>query len=196
MGQKQQEYLPRESEVEETVPYKVFLAKGSEKIDTEVRRFGVDKDVSSSFTYLKEKMAIVFPSLGPAAEFSVSWTDSDRDMVTIATDEELIIALTEMVGPLYKLHVTPRPGQKKKPEEEQIEVSGSLHPGVTCDGCEKPVKGFRYKCMVCEDYDLCSKCEAEGKHLVHHMVRIAAPETVWPKNLFKRIHNMHERAEA
>jgi len=48
--------------------------------------------------------------------------------------------------------------------------------------------------MVCEDYDLCSKCEAEGKHLVHNMVRIAAPETVWPKNLFKRIHNMHERS--
>ena len=50
--------------------------------------------------------------------------------------------------------------------------------------------------MVCDDYDLCSKCEAEGKHPGHNMVRIAAPDTVWPKNLFKRTHKMHERAEA
>jgi len=80
-----------------------------------------------------------------------------------------------VVGPVYKLHVYLRPGQKKKPEQGKIEKSTLLHPGVTCDGCEKPVKGFRYKCMVCEDYDLCSKCEAEGKHPGHNMVRIAAP---------------------
>merc|ERR1711915_357218 len=33
------------------------------------------------------------------------WTDSDGDMVTIATDEELMIALTEMQGPLYRLQL-------------------------------------------------------------------------------------------
>jgi len=180
----------------DTVSYKVFLAKGPQKEDTEVRRVVLDTNVSTSFTFLKSKLATVFPSLGPEAEFSVSWTDCDGDLVTIATDEELMIALTEMTGPLYKLHITQRPGQKKKPAGGNGEASGTVHPGVTCDSCEKPVKGFRYKCMVCEDYDLCAKCEAEGKHPGHNMVRIAGPETVWPKNLFKRIHKMHERAEA
>jgi len=178
------------------VSYKVFLANGKEKTDTEVRRFVVDKEVSSSFTYLREKVASVFPSLRPAAEFSISWTDCDGDLVTIATDEELIIALTEMTGPLYRLHVTPKPGQKKKQDGDNGEESGPLHPGVTCDGCEKPIRGFRYKCMVCEDYDLCAKCEAAGKHPGHNMMRIAGPDVVWPKNLFKRLHKMHERAEA
>jgi len=99
------------------VSYKVFLVKGKEKIDTEVRRFVVDKAVSTSFTFLKEKVASVFPSLGPDAEFSISWTDCDGDKVTIGSEEELVIALAEMTGPLYKLHVTPIPKheQKKRP---------------------------------------------------------------------------------
>merc|ERR1711915_705884 len=102
--------------MEDSVSYKAFLAMGPEKIDTEVRRFVVEKNVSTSFTYLKEKLASMFPSLGPRADFVVSWTDSDGDMVTIATDEELMIALTEMPGPLYRLHLKST-GQKSYTQE-------------------------------------------------------------------------------
>merc|ERR1711915_956868 len=50
------------------------------------------------------------------ADFVVSWTDSDGDMVTITTDEELMIALTEMPGPLYRLHLKST-GQKSYTQE-------------------------------------------------------------------------------
>jgi hypothetical protein len=70
---------------------------------------------------------------------------------------------------------------------------GEVHPGVTCDGCEKPVAGFRYKCVQCADYDLCGRCENKGIHPGHNMMRIASPEGVWPQHFFRRLNKMHDR---
>jgi hypothetical protein len=36
---------------------------------------------------------------------------------------------------------------------------GDIHIGVSCDLCQSsPIRGVRYKCEVCRDYDLCSNC--------------------------------------
>jgi len=184
----------------ENVSFKVYLLpdpasqEGNEP--NEVRRFVVDREVSTSFTYLQEKLVTVFPSLGADVQFSVSWTDLDGDKVIIASDEELIIALTEMTGPVYKLAVTIKPGKRQQEKTEGDNAGGStVHPGVTCDSCDKEIKGFRYKCVVCDDYDLCSTCEGAGKHPGHNMMRISSPEVIWPQRMFKRLHKMQERAE-
>merc|ERR1712130_118352 len=42
-------------------------------------------------------------------------------------------------------------------------------------GCEGPVLGPRYKCLICPDFDLCGNCEARGLHVQHKMIRLAAP---------------------
>ena len=43
------------------------------------------------------------------------------------------------------------------------------HENVICDGCNaSPIIGDRYKCSVCPDFDLCSTCEAAGKHPSSH----------------------------
>lgn len=33
------------------------------------------------------------------------------------------------------------------------------HVGVYCNMCQQPIKGIRWKCMNCHDYDLCATCE-------------------------------------
>ena len=45
----------------------------------------------------------------------------------------------------------------------------AIHSNVVCDGCNaSPIVGDRFKCTVCSDYDLCSACEASGKHPASH----------------------------
>ena len=35
-----------------------------------------------------------------------------------------------------------------------------IHYNKICDGCEMdPIKGIRYNCTVCPDFDLCEKCK-------------------------------------
>ena len=37
-----------------------------------------------------------------------------------------------------------------------------LHAGVSCDGCGELVRGMRYKCSTCNNYDLCAACNVTG----------------------------------
>lgn len=54
---------------ERTVSFKVFLQNDGA---AEVRRFGIDRDVVASCTYLREKLRAVFPSLY-GHDFTVTW---------------------------------------------------------------------------------------------------------------------------
>ena len=59
--------------------------------------------------------------------------------------------------PPYKLHVTlpqkEHEGQTTVPES----FVGEEHAGVYCVCCHRGVIGFRYKCLVCPDYDICAR---------------------------------------
>ncbi|XP_026733456.1 uncharacterized protein LOC113497886 [Trichoplusia ni] len=50
-----------------------------------------------------------------------------------------------------------------------------VHDHIVCDSCRKPIFGFRYKCVTCEDYDLCAKCEMLEAHPQHFFVRVPKP---------------------
>ncbi|KAF2141047.1 uncharacterized protein K452DRAFT_288427 [Aplosporella prunicola CBS 121167] len=54
--------------------------------------------------------------------------------------------------------------------EDQARQKGIVHRGITCDGCRTtPIRGVRYRCTNCVDYDLCSDCEATNIHPKTHM---------------------------
>merc|ERR1712226_639426 len=155
-----------------SVSFKVTLSKEEEQ---ETRRFLVGQDVASSLVYLKQKIATLFPALR-RSEPVLSWVDEDGDEVVVASDEELEVALAALPGPVYKFRVrlmdTKKDGHRSG---KACPRSAQVHPGVTCDGCEGPVLGPRYKCLTCPDYDLCGSCEARGLHVQHKMIRLPAP---------------------
>lgn len=58
---------------------------------------------------------------------------------------------------------------------------GVFHEGFTCNNCDGDIFGHRYRCLECEDFDLCMTCErTEQQHAHHIMVRYAQPED-WPR---------------
>merc|ERR1712173_119020 len=173
-------------EMADTVSFKIILKENGK--DDELRRILVDRDVVTSFCYLQEKLCLVFPQL-KQKNFSVQWTDQEGDVITITDDEQLGIAVTEMDGPVYKLFV------KAKEVARTTTDTMVVHAEIVCDGCEMtPIKGTRYKCLVCADFDLCALCESEGKHPQHNMIKLPNAGPRFPQRLFKCAQMIHERA--
>lgn len=84
--------------------YKAYLYEKKVNKPKEIRRFSVDHDVSSSYEYLRKKVASVFPDLSEE-NFNLQWHDSDGDLIWFNSDEELIEALSEHNGGIFKLMI-------------------------------------------------------------------------------------------
>ena len=69
--------------------------------------------------------------------------------------------------------------------EDRARQEGVMHRGITCNGCdEKPIRGVRWHCANCVDFDLCSNCEATNSHYKTHIfykIRVPAPYLGLPK---------------
>lgn len=67
---------------------------------------------------------------------------------------------------------------------EGYQFRGNIHVNVKCNGCGmNPIRGIRYWCENCEDYNLCEKCgEEEYNHhdRMHVFLRVVRP--LPPKN--------------
>ncbi|KAK2189252.1 hypothetical protein NP493_112g03010 [Ridgeia piscesae] len=132
----------------------------------EIRRFSVDQEVASNLEYLMRKIAQVFPELA-SQPYTLCWKDPDNDKVVFSTDEELVEALGYVSDGVFRVHVIVNSGSTYGADV--------VHPNVQCDGCEKPVRGDRFKCTTCPDYDLCHQCHCRGVHGDHDMLCIRTP---------------------
>ncbi|KAG8004358.1 Sequestosome-1 [Nibea albiflora] len=182
-----------------SVTVKVYLL-GKDEAVKEVRRFAVDQDVSSSFEYLNRKTAGVFNNV---KDFNMFYRDEDGDLVAFSSDDELMMGLACMKDATFRVyikekkehrrdfplhafppftfgHPPPPPGAPRGPPPHMAPPP-ALHPNVTCDGCEGPVVGTRFKCSVCPNYDLCSSCQARGTHTEHALLPIWHPLQWFPR---------------
>jgi len=133
-----------------------------------VENGGIDVDLCDLFAKLKSVDSASLPA--PLAQFVKQFGSSDpcamfRDMMGVRKDKE-----TQPCGSSCN-------SQKNDPNNNNNAPS-NVHEGVTCDGCNGPVVGMRYKCSVCYDFDLCEACEAKGAavHDVSHpLIKIATP---------------------
>lgn len=63
--------------------------------------------------------------------------------------------------------------------EEQSKQEGYIHRGVSCNACDtRPLRGTRWRCANCPDFDLCNDCHSVGMHSKTHIfyeIKIPAP---------------------
>lgn len=94
--------------------------------------------------------------------------------------------------------------------EDNARRNGCVHRGCQCNSCGMaPIRGVRYRCVNCADFDLCETCESQGMHTKAHIfykIKVPVPpfsprqmQPVWytgdpdscrrnlPKNLIPRL---------
>jgi len=138
----------------------------------EIRRFAIDVSPNNDVYRALETTIAQLNSDYPQGQFTLQYVDEDNDRITFSSDGELRSALNNVSpGGVLKIYVKPK---VKKTEEEPSE-NPTIHHGVTCDGCQGPVIGNRYKCVECPDYDLCQVCSDKKLHPDHNMIKITRP---------------------
>ncbi|KAI1827135.1 hypothetical protein F4861DRAFT_494166 [Xylaria intraflava] len=65
--------------------------------------------------------------------------------------------------------------------EDNARRNAYVHRGCLCNGCGMlPIRGIRYRCANCPDYDLCEMCESMGSHNKTHVfykVKVPVPSS-------------------
>ncbi|KAK5676694.1 hypothetical protein LTS10_010995 [Elasticomyces elasticus] len=61
--------------------------------------------------------------------------------------------------------------------EENSKRKAYVHRGISCGECgEIPIRGIRYHCLNCPDFELCATCEASTAHVkLHVLAKIKIP---------------------
>ncbi|CAF0934373.1 unnamed protein product [Adineta ricciae] len=147
-----------------------FTKQGQEQ--PEIRRFKIDiSSQNDAYQELHAKIA----SFQSNNDFTLQYLDEENERITFNSNDELrsAIALTENANTL-KVYVTSSQPLLRE-QKVQEAANKEVHVGVECDSCKGPVIGFRYKCFVCPNYDLCEKCSAAGVHSEHNMIKITKP---------------------
>ena len=59
-------------------------------------------------------------------------------------------------------------------KKENKKICVSIHNKITCNGCNmNPIKGLRYKCSICPQFNYCQKCEMKfGESHKHPLIKL------------------------
>uniref|UniRef100_A0A1B0G2C5 Protein ref(2)P n=1 Tax=Glossina morsitans morsitans TaxID=37546 RepID=A0A1B0G2C5_GLOMM len=152
---------------------------------------------SPTFEYLKKEIEMYFFRERdlPACEIRTFWFDEQSDEIEIINQCDYDIFMAKFAKNPHLFVAPIRNPQESNKELNQTDAEAAIsqdasnnvegadgnydpaefviHHRVECDNClMSPIMGFRYKCIECDNYDLCQHCEAKHVHAEHMMIRM------------------------
>ena len=71
-----------------------------------------------------------------------------------------------------------------------------VHYGIICDGCgARPIRGLRFKCTTCPDFDLCEKCTTQNLHKEHQFTKITEPSRIGLPFFLRRFNELAQNSQ-
>jgi len=159
---------------------------------TEIRRISVQNAVSV------EELRALAQSLfenGISKDYVFQYRDDEGDNVTISSDRELSEAFRLFhSGAIIRFTIAERMNRKTEEpavKAEKIEMKDEKKEGceahrcekwlkfrahrAVCDECSVRIRGIRWKCTECPDFDLCDSCRSKNIHSQHEFSKIELP---------------------
>ncbi|CAH6721482.1 hypothetical protein CLIB1444_06S03202 [[Candida] jaroonii] len=155
---------------------------------------------SKTFTTNSEPKSTVSDSDDPPTvtpEYNQYSKDDDinlgklAELFTDVAKEKLKEVIGEFATEILHSFTPKEPKESKESAKEpEAKKYQAVHSNSCCDSCNPdtfvPIKGIRYKCLTCFDYDLCQDCETNfleneiitGTHsYLHATMKIITPES-------------------
>ena len=102
-----------------------------------------------------------------------------HDAITSIVKEKMKKIQETLIEDIYKnVQIKDNEDILKNENNENIQLSMlnkdslslAVHNGIKCNECNCPeIVGPRFKCLNCNDYNLCQKCEEETEHNIDHI---------------------------
>ena len=155
-------------------------------------RYGKINKLIPASTKFEELISLISKSFNKSSEemkkYSLYYIDSDGDTVILENESDYNLLLEsvknqssntiKMVFEKKQEEEKKEEKTKEKPKKNKENENKTIHKNTQCVECGSyPIKGTRYKCSICPNYDVCENCEKKTDH-EHSFLKLKKPESL------------------
>ena len=155
-------------------------------------RYGKINKLIPASTKFEELISLISKSFNKSSEemkkYSLYYIDSDGDTVILENESDYNLLLEsiknqssntiKMVFEKKQEEEKKEEKTKEKPKKNKENENKTIHKNIQCAECGSyPIKGTRYKCSICPNYDVCENCEKKTDH-EHSFLKLKKPESL------------------
>jgi len=164
--EKEQSEKNKRQEIERLMMIELKMQKEKERLEKELKEKEIEKERLKLLKILESQKEKVLSE--KSDDFNQEISKVINESMENAKDE-ILKSTIQKTSKLF---------DKIKSSTVSMNNSNIVHSAVRCDGCDiEPIRGTRFKCTVCENFDYCETCEDKyTESHKHPFLKIRKPE--------------------